>query len=134
MRRRIFVCDSVDELRESIFSQNVNENASKILVLGSEEYILNSVASVQPWNNCILVALIGVRKHFVSLKSNNGIFLLKCMLTNLSFCFDKGGLCCIPGSFVKIFKCNFTSNDKEKTAVSTEGDLNIAISQTASLD
>ena len=121
LRRRIFVCNSVDELRESIFSQNVDENASKILVLGSEEYILNSVASVQPWNNCIVV---GVRKDFVSLKSNNGIFLLKCMLTNLSFCFDKGGLCCIPGSFVKILQCNFTSNDEETAAVSTEGDFN----------
>ena len=97
--RRIFVCDSVDELQKGIYSQSVDENVSKILVLGSEEYILNSDTFVEPWNNCILV---GTRENSVSLKSSNRIVLLKCMLTNLSFYFDKHGLCCIPGSFVKI--------------------------------
>ena len=121
LQSRIFVCDSVDELQEAIYSQSVDENVSKILVLGSEEYILNSVTFVKPWNNCILV---GTRENSVSLKSNNGIFLLKCMLTNLSFYFDKRGLGCIPGSFVKILRCNFTSNDEEKPAVSIMGDFN----------
>ena len=41
LQRRIFVCHSADELQEAIYSQNVDENVSKILVLGSEEYILN---------------------------------------------------------------------------------------------
>ena len=121
LQRRIFVCDSADELQEAIYSQNVDENVSKILVLGSEEYILNSDIFVEPWNNCILV---GTRKNSVSLKSNNSILLLKCVLTNLSFHFDKGGLCCIPGSFVKILKCNFTSNDEDNAAVRSEGDFN----------
>ena len=119
--RRIFVCDSVDELQKGIYSQSVDENVSKILVLGSEEYILNSDTFVEPWNNCILV---GTRENSVSLKSSNRIVLLKCMLTNLSFYFDKHGLCCIPGSFVKILKCNFTSNNEEITPVSIMGDFN----------
>ena len=121
LQRRIFVCDSVDELQEAIYSQNVDENVSKILVLGSEEYILNSDIFVEPWNNCILV---GTRKNSVSLKSNNSILLLKCMLTNLSFYFEKSTVYCIPGSFVKILECNFTSNDGENAAVVTEGDFN----------
>ena len=121
LHRRIFVCDSVDELQEAIYSQSVDENVSKILVLGSEEYILNSDTFVAPWNNCILV---GTREKSVSLKSNNVIVLLKCMLTNLSFYFDKHGLCCTPGSFVKILKCNFTSNDEKIAAVGTYGDFN----------
>ena len=121
LQSRVFVCNSVYELQEAIYMRSVNENLSKILVLGSEEYILNSNTFVEPWNNCILV---GTRDNPVSLKSNNGIFLLKCMLTNLSFCFDEGGLCCFPGSFVKILKCNFTSNDVNIAAVATEGNFN----------
>ena len=108
-----------------LFDYTVKDpNVSKILALGSEEYILNSDVFVEPWNNCILV---GTRKNSVSLKSNNDIVLLKYMLTNLSFHFDKGGLtelCCIPGSFVKILKCNFTSNDEDNAAVRSEGDFN----------
>ena len=120
LQRRIFVCDSVAELQEAIYSQNVDENVSNILVLGSEEYIFNFNTFVQPWNNCILV---GAGKNYVSLKSNKEVLLLKCMLTNLSFYFDKGGLFCIPGSFVKILKCNFTSNDQETVAVAIMGDF-----------
>ena len=56
------------------------------------------------------------------LKSNNNILLLKCMFMNLSLYFDKGGLRCMPGSFVKIIECNFTSNDEEKVVVVTKGD------------
>ena len=121
LQRRIFVCDSVDELQEAIYSQNVNKNVSKILVLGSEEYVFNSDTFVEPWNNCILV---GAGKSSVSLKSKKNILLLKCMLTNLSFYFEKSGLYCIRSSFVKILKCNFTSNDEKMAAVGTEGDFN----------
>ena len=121
LQRHIVVCDSINELQEAIFSQSVNDGVSKILVLGLEEYILNSGAFVQSWNNCILV---GARRNPVSLKSNDNILLLKCMLMNLLFYFDKGGLCCVPGSFVKILKCNFTSNDEKKVAVTIKGDFN----------
>ena len=99
----------------------MDENVSKILVLGSEEYILNSDTFVEPWNNCILV---GARKKSVSLKSKKEILLLKCMLTNLSFDFEKSGLYCIPSSFVKILECNFTSSHEQNAAVETEGDFN----------
>ena len=121
LQSHIFVCNSVNELQEAIYLRSVDENVSKILVLGSEEYILNSNTFVEPWNNCILV---GARGNPVSLKSQKNIGLLKCMLTNLSFYFGKGGLCCFPGSFVKILKCNFTSNDVNIAAAGTEGDFN----------
>jgi parallel beta-helix repeat protein len=108
LQRRIFTCDSVDELLDAMFSQEVETDLLKILVLGSEEYILNNSETVdKPWNNCILV---GTRKNFpFSLKSNYDISLLKCMLSNLSFCFNECGLHCLPDSFVKILNCNFTS-------------------------
>ena len=121
LQRRIFVCDSVNELQEAIYSQNVNENVSKILVLGSEEYVFNSDTFVEPWNQCILV---GAGKNSVSLKSKKNILLLKCMLTNLSFDFEKSGLRCVPGSFVKTLECNFTSDYEEYSAVATDGDFN----------
>ena len=121
LQRRIFVCDSLDELQEAIYSQNVNENVSKILVLGSEEYVFNSDTFVEPWNHCILV---GAGKNSVSLKSKKNILLLKCMLTNLSFDFEKSGLHCIPGSFVKTLECNFTSDYENHAAVGIHGDFN----------
>ncbi|CAB4038081.1 Stress-induced-phospho 1 [Paramuricea clavata] len=122
LQRRIFICDSVDELFDAMFSQEVETDLLKILVLGSEEYILNCSETVEkPWNNCILV---GTRKNCcVSLTSNYDIFLLKCMLTNLSFRFNECRLHCLPDSFVKILNCNFTSYDDKRT-IKTEGVFN----------
>ena len=120
LSRRIFVCDSVDELEEAISSPNMDENVSKILILASEEYILNSDTFVEPWNNYIIV---GARRKSVSLKSSSHIWLLKCMLINISFYFAKGGLSCITGSAVKLLKCSFTSNDERIAAVGTDGDF-----------
>ena len=91
------------------------------MVLESEEYILNYSETVgKPWNNYILV---GTRKNCsVSLKSNYEISLLKCMLTNLSFSFNKCQLHCLPNSFVQIFNCNFTSYDFQ--TIKTNGVFN----------
>ena len=123
LQERIFICDCVDELLNAMFSQEVEPGVFKILVLSSEkEYILNSDAVEKPWNNCIVV---GARKNrSVSLKSDRSISLLKCMLTNLSFSFNEGRLRCLPGSFVKILNCNFTSDEIEMPTVETEGELN----------
>jgi hypothetical protein len=122
LQSRIFICNSVDELLDAMFSQEVETGLLKILVLGSEEYILNNSETVdKPWNNCILV---GTRKKSsVSLKSNYDISLLKCMLTNLSFSFNECQLHCLPNSFVKIFNCNFTSYDDFQTII-TNGVFN----------
>jgi parallel beta-helix repeat protein len=122
LQSRIFICDSVDELLDAMFSQEVETGLLKILVLGSEEYILNYSETVdKPWNNYILV---GTRKNCsVSLKSNYDISLLKCLLTNLSFSFNKCQLYCLPNSFVKIFNCNFTSYDDFQTII-TKGVFN----------
>ena len=121
LQSRIFICDSVDELLDAMFSQEVETGLLKILVLGSEEYILNSEIVDKPWNNCILV---GTRKNCsVSLNSNYDISLLKCMLTNLLFSFNESCLHCLPDSFVKILNCNFTSCDNKET-IKTEGVFN----------
>ena len=123
LQSRIFICNSVDELLDAMFSQEVETGLLKILVLGSEEYILNNSETVdKPWNNCILV---GTRKKCsVSLKSNYHISLLKCMFTNLSFSFNECRLFCLPDSFVKILNCNFTSNDDNIGTIKTEGVFN----------
>ena len=123
LQERIFICDGVDELLNVMFSHEVETGVCKILVLGSEaEYILKSDTVDKAWKNCIVV---GARKNrSVSLKSDCTISLLRCMLTNLSFCFNKGQLHCLPGSLVKILNCNFTSYDDNMSAVETEGELN----------
>ncbi|CAB4013304.1 Small glutamine-rich tetratricopeptide repeat-containing alpha [Paramuricea clavata] len=122
LKERIFICDSVEELRKAIFSDEVEADVLKILVLGSEEYILNSETIVGPWDRCVLV---GTRNDCsVSLKSNYVIPLLKCMLTNISFYLNKGSIFCMHGSVVKILNCNFTSYDDRRSAVVTLGDFN----------
>ena len=123
LQKRIFKCDSVDDLKHAIYSQDMKTGVLKILVLGSEEYILSLEIFSRPWTNCILV---GTRKDCsVCLKPDCTIPLLKCMLANLSFYLDKGQVYCLSGSFVKILNCKFTSYDDEMAAVSTEGDLNV---------
>jgi parallel beta-helix repeat protein len=124
LQSRIFICDCVDKLLDAIYSQEVETGLWKILLLGSEEYILNYSETVdKPWNNCILV---GTRTNCsVSLKLNCDISLLKCMLTNLSFRFNECQLHCVPDSFVKILNCNFTSSHKcLSETIKTEGVFN----------
>ena len=121
LQKRIFICDCVDEFREAIYSQGVEKDVLKVLVLGSQEYILNSGPPGELWNNCIIV---GTRKDCsVSLKLNYNIALLKCMLTNLSFYLNKCQVRCIAGSFIRILNCNFTSYGDNFPAVVTKGDL-----------
>lgn len=119
LHRRIFICDSVEKLQEAIFSQ-VETGKLRILVLGSSDYILNFRTPHVPWNNCVLV--VTRRSRSISLKSNHCILLLRCMLTNLSFLTDKCPVRGVPGSFVKILNCNFSSFDTV-AAVITEGQL-----------
>ena len=123
LKKRIFLCDSVDKLLNAIFSEENETGVWKILVLGSEEYILHSNSLKDPWNNCILVG--AGKNRSVSIKSDKNIDLLMCMLTNLSFSFNESQLHCLPGSFVKLLNCNFPSNDKteELAAVKSEGML-----------
>ena len=125
LQQRIFICDSVNELRAAVLSQELESCGLKILVLGSEEYILNPGTVNKPWNNCILVGT--GKKCSVALKSDHNIALLKCMLTNLSFDLNNSELLCLPCSLVKALNCNFITNcydDKGQAAVRTEGDFN----------
>ena len=125
LQERIFICDSVDEMKKAVYSKGVETDSCRILLLGSEEYILEPETLVLPWNDCILV---GTRPNCsVSVKTSYDIKLSsKCMLTNLSFYFNKGKMCCLPGSLVKILNCDFTSNvdDEESAVVVAQGKLN----------
>ena len=124
LQKRIFLCDSVDDLREAIYSQVLQGDQKgllKIIVLGSEEYTLNFGKFDKPWNDCILV---GARKDSpVSLKSDSNVSLQKCMLTNISFYLYGALLRCLPGSSVKVHSCNFTGYDVKLPVVKTEGDF-----------
>ena len=124
LQKRIFICDSIDELQGAVLSQEVESCGLKILVLGSKEYIMNSDTVEEPWNNCVLVGTSN--DCAVSLKSDYVIPLLKCMLTNLSFYLNNSQLRCLPGSSVKALNCNFITNcyDDEVDAVRTDGDFN----------
>ena len=125
LQKRICICDSVDELRGAVLSQEVESCGLKILVLGSEEYILSSDTVEEPWNNCVLVG--ASNDCAVSLKSDYVIPLLKCMLTNISFYLNNSELRCLCGSFVKALNCNFITNcynDEGLAAVVTEGNFN----------
>ena len=123
LKKRIFICDSVNKLLSAIYSEEEEAGELNILVLDSEEYIFDSDSVDDPWNNCILVG--ARKKRSVSIKSDININLLKCMLTNLSFFFNDSQLHCLPGSFVKLLNCSFTINDDTEilAAVKTEGDL-----------
>ena len=122
LQKRIYVCDSVDELQQAIVSQDLKEGELKILVLGSKEYIFNFGEADKPWNNCVL---LGARKdRLVCLKPDHSINLLKsCALINLSISFNKGQLRCLRGSVVQMLNCNFSSDDV-LSIVATEGKLN----------
>ena len=121
LEERIFICNSEEELCKAIFSKSVEAGVLKILVLGSEEYVLEARTVVEPWDNCILV---GTRNYsLVTIRSGCFIHLLKCMLTNLSLHLNKAQVCCLSGSFVKILNCNFISNGN-CPAVVTFGEFN----------
>ncbi|XP_028391886.1 uncharacterized protein LOC114516561 [Dendronephthya gigantea] len=123
LQNRIFICDSVHDLRKAIYSHELQQDdVLKFLLLESQEYILNVATFAKPWNNCVLVGT--AKSCSVSLKLDGSIDLLKCMLVNLSFHFDKGQLNCLPESFVKLLGCNFTSDGVNTDTVTTRGDFN----------
>ena len=124
LQQRICVCDTVEKLRRAIFWP-VDENIKKILILGSEVYDLNLAILACPWNNCILVGAKSNRSVSMNSNHHNPLLIMTCMLQNLSFRFEKGFVCCRPGSFVKMLNCNFTSYHDKFPVVQTVGNLNM---------
>ena len=122
LQKYIFICDDEVGLRKAIFSYEAQSPITiKFLVLRSKKYILNSETVAQPWNNCVLIGARNDRS--VSLESNYNICLLKCMLTNLSFCLNKRQVRCLPDSLVKVFKCKLTSYNCPLPIVAIRGDF-----------
>ena len=128
LQKRIFVCDTVDQLIfNGELSQKEETDLPIILVLGSEEYVLNSdiVGDDIRLRNCIVV---GARKNgsvVLKLRNRTCIFVFsKCMITNLSFYLEEGQVCAQPGSVVKVLNCNFTGKDNDKPIVVSEGEFN----------
>ena len=77
LQQRIYICDTVAELANAIYSSPAEDNVNKILILGSGEYVLNLpiFRSLVPWNNCILV---GAKSNCsISMKSDHLIVLKK---------------------------------------------------------
>ena len=125
VKERVFICNSVNQFREAIISVGAKKGELKILVLGSEEYILNFDAVEEPWNNWNNCVVVGTKKdHSVSLKSDKSIQLrMMCTLINLSFCFKKGNLFCAYDSDVRMLSCNFSSTDVLLASVTSEGEF-----------
>ena len=139
-KERICICDTVDQLKVALLSHNEQE-CLPVIILGSKEYILklsmflfmplaglhegSEIFTPIPVRNLILVG--AKYDASVKIKFENGIglhLLEKCMLANLSFSIDKGQILSLPKSWVKILKCNFSSNNAFSAAVAGEGMLN----------
>ena len=121
LKERIFLCHTADQLMSALVSFNTPDCLG-VIVLGSQEYVMkHPIASL----NCIM---IGTKPNAsVTIKFGDvGTWLLleKYMLANLSFVINKGQIEASDGSFVKIFNCNFTSNDDIAAAVASTGVLN----------
>ena len=128
LQKRIFVCDTVDQLISNAeHSKNLEENVLTILLLGSKDCVLDFdiVSPGIVLRNCIL---LGVRidcSVLLKFENNTHIYLFdKCMITNLSFYLEEGQVCCQPGSLVKVLNCNFTGKNNDKSIVVSQGEFN----------
>ena len=128
MEKRTFICDTVYQLISNAkLCQKEETDLLSILMLGSEEYVLNSdiVGGGMFLRNCIVVGARMDSSVVLKFKNNTCIFLFsKCMITNLSFYLEEGQLCAKPGSVVKVLNCNFSGKDNEGPIVASEGEFN----------
>ncbi len=127
LQKRIFICDTVYQLISNAeLCQKEETELLLILMLGSNEYVLNSdIVGGDIWlRNCIVV---GARMdNSVALKCENrtAIFVFsKCMIANLSF-YLEDQVYAQPGSVVKVLNCNFTGKDNDKPIVASQGEFN----------
>ena len=128
LQKRIFVCDTVDQL---IFNAELCQKEETdlliILVLGSEEYVLNSevVGGDIFLRNCILVGARMNSSVVLKFTNNTCIALFgKCMMSNLSFYLEEGRVFAVPGSVVKVLNCNFTGKNNDQPTVVSAGEFN----------
>ena len=122
LKERISLCHTVDQLMPALVSLNA-QDCMRIVVLGSQEYVIKD--PLMGVMNCIMTGTkldCSVTVNFVDTCVCS--LLEKCMFANLSFTINKGQIFAREGSFVKVFNCNFTSNDDISAAVACKGVLN----------
>ena len=127
LKERIYICDTVDQLKEALLLSNAPD-CLQVIVLGSKEYKLKfSMAPFMPifMRNCIMIGAKSDGSVKIKFEEIMGFNLLeKCMLANLSFSIDNGQILSSPKSWVKILNCNFSSNNAISAAVAAEGAFN----------
>ena len=136
LKERIYICDTVDQLKEALVLSNAPD-CLQVIVLGSKEYNLKpSVSIFMPltglldarkgftisMRNCIMVGAKSDGSVIIKFEENMGFNLLeKCMLANLSFSIDNGQILSSPKSWVEILNCNLSSNNATSAAVGAQG-------------
>ena len=137
LKERIRICNTADQLKEALVSWNT-QDCLLVIILGSKEYILKwSMFSFKPLadlndasgnftpilvRNVIMVGAKYDASVKIEFEHSIGFKLLdKCMFVNLSFSIDKGQICSLAQSWVKILNCNFTSNNTFLGAVAGLG-------------
>ena len=139
LKKRIYICDTVDQLKEALVLSNASD-CLQVIVLGSKEYNLKPSMSIfmpltgllDPskgftisMRNCIMVGAKSDGSVIIKFEENMGFNLLeKCMLANLSFSIDNGQILSSPKSWVKTLNCNFSSNNARSAAVGAQGVFN----------
>ena len=139
LKERIYICDTVDQLKEALVLSNAPD-CLQVIVLGSKEYNLKSspsplmsfagfhsasVGFTISVRNCIIVGAKSDGSVRVKFEEKMGFDLHeKCMLANLSFSIDNGQILSSSKSLVKVLNCNFSSNNAISAAVTAEGAFN----------
>ena len=137
LKERIYICDTVSQLTAALISCNA-QDCLRVIILGSKEYNLNSSSMFRfmplaglhdasksfaiSMRNIILIGAKSDGSVIIKFEENMGFNLLeKCMCANLTFLIDNGQILSSPKSWVKILKCNFSSNKAFSAAVGAQG-------------
>ena len=127
LKERIVICQTAHELNAAIHPLGTaatfpDENNLRIVILMKKEYVLTTALCM---SNCIIVGAKPDSSVTLKFVGKTVIALLnKCMLANLSFDLNMSQICAQEGSWVKILKCNFNSNNDKAAAVASFGVLN----------
>ena len=130
LRRRISVCDTMDQLTQFVYAASLTSNAQErlpIAIMGSKEYIFKLGALIPSMilNNCIFVGAKSNRSVTFTFRERAGLYIEgKCMFMNLFFVLVNGQINCSNGSLVKMLNCSFTSSNGESAAVASTGAFN----------
>ena len=127
LKERIAICQTTDQLNGTIHHLSTaatfpDENNLPIVILTKKEYVLTTALYM---SNCIIVGAKPDSSVTLTFEGKTVMALFrKCMLVNLSFDLNMSQINAQKGSWVKILKCNFNSNNDQSAAVASTGVLN----------